>query len=277
MASGDYHRRLIVNADDFGRSHSINEAVVRAHREGILTTTSLMVNGDAATEAVELARQNPQLGVGLHLTLVCGRSTLPGKEIPGLTNRDGQFSDNAVSVGMRYFFQRSLVPQLRREIAAQLGKFYAAGLALDHVNGHLNLHLHPTVFRLLMDQAEASRVRRVRLTRDPLRLNLQLARGRWMYRLSHAVIFGSLSWWAKPRLLQQRIGHTNAVFGLLQTGYVGEGFLLQLLSRLPKGDSELYSHPCLEKFRAEADALVSPTVRRAVQDNSIQLIRYQDL
>src|SRR5947208_8992213 len=56
-------RRLIVNADDFGRSHSINQAVVRAHREGILTTASLMVNGGAADEAIELARQNPQLGV----------------------------------------------------------------------------------------------------------------------------------------------------------------------------------------------------------------------
>jgi len=65
-------RRLIVNADDFGRSHSINEAVVRAHREGILTTASLMVNEPGFDEAVAQAREHPQLGVGLHLTLVCG-------------------------------------------------------------------------------------------------------------------------------------------------------------------------------------------------------------
>ena len=74
--------RLIVNADDFGRSHSINEAVVRAHRDGILTSASLMVNGHAADEAVQFARQNPRLGVGLHLTLVCGTSALPRVKFP---------------------------------------------------------------------------------------------------------------------------------------------------------------------------------------------------
>src|SRR5713226_2061196 len=77
-------RRLIVNADDFGRSSSINQAVIRAHREGILTTASLMVNESAFDEAVALARQSPNLGVGLHLTLLCGHSALTPDRIPGL-------------------------------------------------------------------------------------------------------------------------------------------------------------------------------------------------
>ena len=75
-------RRLIVNADDFGRSDSINRAVVRAHREGILPTASLMVNEPAAADAVRLARENPKLGVGLHLTLVCGAAALRPERIP---------------------------------------------------------------------------------------------------------------------------------------------------------------------------------------------------
>ena len=79
-------RRLIVNADDFGRSHSINAAVIRAHRDGILTTASLMVNEPDCAEAVRLARENPRLGVGLHLTLLMGRSALPPEKIPGLVN-----------------------------------------------------------------------------------------------------------------------------------------------------------------------------------------------
>src|SRR5437867_13212189 len=94
-------RRLIVNADDFGRSHSINEAVVRAHRDGILTSASLMVNGDAADGAVQLARQNPRLGVGLHVTLVCGTSALPPGEIPGLVDAGGNFSRHSVLAGVR--------------------------------------------------------------------------------------------------------------------------------------------------------------------------------
>ena len=100
-------RRLIVNADDFGRSTSINQAVIRAHREGILTTASLMVNEPACEEAVTLARQNPQLGVGLHLTLLCGRSALPPGEIPGLVGADSAFTSNPAGAGFRYFFVRS--------------------------------------------------------------------------------------------------------------------------------------------------------------------------
>src|SRR6266853_363578 len=124
-------RRLIVNADDFGRSHSINQAVVRAHREGILTSASLMVNGEAADEAVELARQNTQLGVGLHVSLVCGASALPPDAIPGLVDAGGNFSNHSVVSGIRYFFRRELRPQLEREIQAQLERFRLTGLPLD--------------------------------------------------------------------------------------------------------------------------------------------------
>src|SRR6266498_3494612 len=136
-------RRLIVNADDFGRSHSINQAVLRAHRDGILTSASLMVNGAAAAEAIELARENPRLGVGLHLSLVCGTSALAPRDIPGLVNGAGHFSNNPVATGIRYFFQSRLRPQLEREIDAQFGKFHATGLPLDHVTGPLHFHLHP--------------------------------------------------------------------------------------------------------------------------------------
>src|SRR5664279_146259 len=112
-------RRLIVNADDFGRSASINQAVIRAHRDGILTTASLMVNEPACEEAVALARENPKLGVGLHLTLLCGRSALPPEQIPGLVDAGGEFTSNPAGAGFRYFFRRSLREPLRREIHAQ--------------------------------------------------------------------------------------------------------------------------------------------------------------
>src|SRR6266446_4942810 len=149
-------RRLIVNADDFGRSRGINAAVIRAHREGVLTTASLMVNEAACDEAVALARENPRLGVGLHLTLVCGRSALSA--------------------------------QLETEMAAQFEKFAATALPLDHVNGHLHFHMHPVVFGILMRNADRWRIRRARLTCEPFWLNTRLAGGRWLYRASHAAI-----------------------------------------------------------------------------------------
>jgi chitin disaccharide deacetylase len=270
-------RRLIVNADDFGRSASINQAVIRAHREGILTTASLMVNEPACEEAVALARENPKLGVGLHLTLLCGHSALPPQEIPGLVNAAGEFSHNPPGAGFRYFFHRSLREQLRREVHAQFQKFHATRLPLDHVNGHLHLHLHPTVFRMLMADAAQLGIKRLRLTFDPLRLNLKIASGRLAYRLLHAAIFHPLSARARPALAQRGIRHTEAVFGLLQNARVDEAYVSRLIHLIPAGDSELYSHPSLDEFRHEFDAIISPRVREQVTQLGIKLIRYQDL
>ncbi len=269
--------RLIVNADDFGKSESVNEAVIRAHREGVLTTTSLMVNEPGCVSAVRLARENPRLGVGLHLTLLCGRAALPHSEIPGLVNEQGRFTENPAGAGFRYFFQPGLARHLRAEIHAQFTRFNQTGLPLDHVNGHLHLHLHPTVLRILAEDAGSLGIRRARLTFDPLRLNLRLASGQLAYRLVHALVFHLLSAWARRCFRRRNFRHTNYVFGLLQNARVDEEYVLRLLPRLPDGDSELYSHPSLDEFRHEFEALVSPRVKQQVEDLGIQLIRYQDL
>jgi chitin disaccharide deacetylase len=270
-------RRLVVNADDFGRSASINQAVIRAHREGILTTASLMVNEPAHEEAVALARENPRLGVGLHLTLLCGHSALPPERIPGLVSTEKEFTDNPARAGVQYFFQRSLREQLRQEIHAQFQKFHATHLPLDHVNGHLHLHLHPTVFRLLMEDAAQLGIERLRLTFDPFGLNLRLASGHLVYRALHATIFNRLAGRARPVLRERGLRHTQAVFGLLQNARVDEDYVSRLLVNLPPGDSELYSHPSLDEFKNEFDALISPRVREQVKMLGIRLIRYQDL
>jgi hopanoid biosynthesis associated protein HpnK len=270
-------RRLIVNADDFGRSESINMAVVRAHREGILTSASLMVNETAAEQAVRLARENPKLGVGLHLVLVCGAAALPPQRIPHLADACGRFSDNPVAAGCRYFFNAACKAELLAEIEEQVRKFHGTGLSLDHINGHLNLHLHPVVFGILMDNAERWGIRAMRLTDDRFFLNARLASGQWAYRVSHAVIYRLLSARARGALARKNIRHTASVFGLLQNAHVDTAYVEKLLPQLPPGDSELYSHPSLDDFKNELDALVSPTVRCLPQQLGIRLIRYQDL
>jgi len=277
MATPDPPRRLVVNADDFGRSNSINEAVIRAHREGILTSTSLMANEPAADEAVALAKENPKLGVGLHLTLLCGHSALPPGKIPGLVNAHQEFSNRPVGAGFRYFARRGLRGQLRAEIHAQFAKFRATGLPFDHVNGHLHFHLHPTVFRLLVQDAAQLGLQRMRLTREPFWMDVPLARGRRFYRAGHAAIYFVLAWWARSAFRRLGLRHTRRVFGLLENDRVDEAYLLKLLGVLPAGDSELYSHPSLDKFRHEFDALVSPRVKARVEQLGIQLVRYQDL
>jgi len=270
-------RRLIVNADDFGLSSSVNAAVIQAHRTGILTTASLMVNEPGCAEAVRLAQENPRLGTGLHLTLLMGHSALAPAAIPGLVSARGEFSNSPVGVGMDYFFKGKLRAQLRAEIHAQFEKFHATGLKLDHVNGHLHLHLHPVIFSILMEDAGKLGIRHLRLTRDCLARSRRMASGRWFYRVSHAGIYEWLSNRARRPLEQRGIRHAQITFGLLQDSQVDEDYILKLLPELPAGDSELYSHPSLDKFKHEYEALVSPRVKALVAAQGIQLIRYQDL
>ena len=270
-------RRLIVNADDFGLSRSVNEAVIRAHREGVLTSASLMVNENGFEEAVKLAKENPRLGVGLHLTLSHGHSTLPFEKIPGLVNSRREFSNSPVGVGMKYFFNRNLREQLRAEIRAQFEKFQATGLKLDHVNGHLHLHLHPVIFKILMEYAGEFGIKQLRLTREPFWMDVPLAGGNHLYRSTHAAIYFLLSRPARSVLRQKKIKHAQRVFGLLQNARVNEDYILKLLPILPAGDSELYSHPSLDEFKHEFDALVSPRLKELVNKLGIELIRYQDL
>jgi hopanoid biosynthesis associated protein HpnK len=277
MERPDSLRRLIVNADDFGRSHSINEAVIRAHREGILTSASLMVNEVGFDEAVKLAKENPKLGVGLHLTLLMGHSALSPEKIPGLVNALGEFSNSPVGVGMNYFFKRNLRGQLRAEIHAQFEKFHSTGLPLDHVNGHLHLHLHPAIFKILMEDSEQLGIRHLRLTRDCLSRSRRMTRGKLFTRIAHAAIFEMLSRRARKILELKKIRHAQITFGLLQDSRVDEDYILNLLPELPPGDSELYSHPSLGEFKREFDALVSPRVKQQIKKLGIELIRYQDL
>jgi hopanoid biosynthesis associated protein HpnK len=270
-------RRLIVNADDFGRSSSINNAVIHAHREGILTTASLMVNGDAFDEAVALARANPMLGVGLHLTLACGRSTLPWMEIPTLVNQQNEFTDNPVEAGMQYFFQKAARWHLEKEIEAQFAKFAQTGLTMDHLNGHLHFHLHPTILKILEPLFAKYNVRAVRLTHEPWEIDFNISSGNRPYRISHAIVFSLLSRSAKTVFHKHRVKHTDHVFGLLQNARVSTDYLSRLIPTIPSGDSELYSHPSLDEFKHEYEALISPKVRGLVEQHKIELIRYQDL
>ena len=213
------------------------------------------------------------------MTLLCGHSALPPEQIPGLVNARGEFTNNPAGAGFRYFFDSvACVNRCAREIHAQFENFRATGLPLDHVNGHLHLHLHPTSCSgILMADTDQLGIKHMRLTFDPLWPNLRAASGHLAYRALHVAIFHPLSARARPALAQRGIRHTQAVFGLLQNARVDEAYVTRLLPLLPAGDSELYSHPSLDEFKNEFDALISPIVREQVKQLGIKLIRYQDL
>ncbi|MBI4514671.1 MAG: hopanoid biosynthesis-associated protein HpnK [Deltaproteobacteria bacterium] len=282
-------RRLIVSADDFGMSAGVNAAVLRAHREGILGDASLMVNGAAAAEAIELAHAAPALSVGLHLVLAQGRATLPPRAIPDLVDAGGFFRTQPIRAALGYFFKLGVRQQVRREVCAQIEKFLAAGLTLSHVDGHVNIHLHPTILNLLVALSAQYGIRAVRLTREPLVTALRLDRRHAARKLAEGLTFNALSAYARPRLAAQGVRHPDRLFGLHQSGHLTEAYLLRLLPRLAPGVTELYCHPALldaearrwrpANYESEAElaALTSPRVAARIRDLGIDRITYRQL
>jgi hopanoid biosynthesis associated protein HpnK len=270
-------RRLIVNADDFGLNAATNEAIIRGHREGILTSASLMMNEAGFEQALQMARENPRMGVGLHLTFLCGHSTLAHEKIPGLVNEKNEFDWNPARVGFKYFFRRELKEQLRAEMLAQFERFRSTGLPLDHVDSHHHLHAHPVIFKLLIESAQDLGIKHLRLTSEPFGIHARVALGYRLERLSHGLAYWLLAGPARRKLKQMDIKHTDAVFGLLQDARVDEKYMERLLPRLPKGISEIYSHPSIDVFKHEMDALISPKIKLLTESLGIKLIRYQDI
>ena len=282
-------KRLIVSADDFGMSAGVNRGVICAHREGILTGASLMVSGADAAGAIALARDNPRLAVGLHLVLVQGRAVLPNGDIPSLVGATGNFRQNPVWAGLRYFFTPRMRAELRREIRAQLERFRASGLPLSHIDGHLTIHMHPTVLSLLLEAAREFPIRAIRLPQEPLRPALRYSRAHLTRKLSEAAIFTLLSRFARARLAAAGVRHADRLFGLHQTGQVTEPYLTRVIEQLADGVTEVYCHagirdaesarwrPPAYNDEAELSALRSPGVRQALATHAVTLTNYHEI
>jgi hopanoid biosynthesis associated protein HpnK len=255
---------LIITADDFGLHGSVNRAVLRAHREGVLSAASLMVGAPAAPDAVAVARACPGLRVGLHLVLADGAAVLPPRLIPDLVGADGRFGSRMAADGVRFFFLPHVRRQLAAEIRAQFEAFAASGLVLDHVNAHKHFHLHPTVLSLILGIGRDFGLRAVRLPLEAgLPVWLQCGLQPWLFLL-------------RARLRAAGIAHNDYLVGLRLSGRFDEDALLAALRQLPPaGVGELYLHPALEsgaeiaasmagyRHADEFAALLSPRVARA--------------
>jgi len=277
-------RQLIVVADDFGASPAVNAAVVLAHRRGVLTTASLMVNEVAFDEAVALARETPTLAVGLHLALSLSRATLPAARIPHLVDDQGRFPDSSAWAGLRYHFSSTVRGELEAEIRAQLERFRATGLRLDHVTGHQHIHMHPRVLAILLACASDYRIPALRLVRDDLGRNLRLDRHRLAYKLSHWAMFGGLARHAAQRVQGAGLCVADRVWGLYQDGRMTCAHLQALLHDLPEGVTEIYAHPSTAAGQDprrrpidELAALLHPAVQEAIRARGITLTTYARL
>jgi chitin disaccharide deacetylase len=278
-------RRLIVCADDFGRDLAINEAVEIAHRDGILTSASLMIAAPEAADAVARARRLPGLRVGLHLVLVDGTPAAAPAALGSLLRRDGRFDDNLLRAGLRWFFCPGMRRRLAAEIAAQFAAFRATGLVLDHVNAHKHMHVHPTVARLIVEIGRDYGLGAVRLPYEPPRVL-----GRAFPGEHHAVpMFRPAVAALRRRLRRAGLASNDQLFGLAWSGTMTEARLLGLLPHLPPGTSEIYCHPATRASRDlvaampgyrhvdELGALLSARVRGRIAELGISLGGYGNL
>jgi hopanoid biosynthesis associated protein HpnK len=273
--------QVIVNADDFGRSASINAAIVEAYERGILTSCSLMVAEPAAVAAADAARERPGLAVGLHVVVVGGHTALPGSVVPRLTRGTGRLPDDPVRTGLRYAFDPRVRDELTRELQAQFQRFESLRLPMSHVDGHLHMHMHPFVFDRALELAEASGCRRIRIPHDDWWGHRRAAGVGALSQVPLALIFALLARRARRRAAARGFVWADRVHGLFQTDRMNERALVSLLERLPPGSHEIYSHPDAGGRGAagkdELAALLSPTARRLLDERGICRIRYPDL
>ena len=276
--------QIVLNADDFGASTAINTAIIQAHRQGVLTSASLMVTGNAAAEAVALARQAPDLAVGLHLVVACGRAALPPGRIPHIVDPDGFFPADPLRPGLRYYFSRTAQAELAAEMEAQFERFASTGLALSHVDSHLHMHLHPTVLRLLLPLAEKYGAQGLRLPRDDFWISMTHDRRRAGLKALWAIVFGLLARRCTKHLDHHPLKVAHRVYGLMQTGQMRESYVLDLLNRLQVPTAELYFHPSLHTEDGSSGpnpsdlaTLLSPAVRRVIQERGLRLSTYPAL
>ena len=273
-----------MTADDFGASVEINEAVERAHCNGILTTTSLMVSAPAAADAVARARRLPTLKVGLHVVLVCGRPVLDPAHIPALVDAQGCFRDDLVGAGVDFFFQSNARRQLEAEVLAQFEAFKRTGLELDHVNAHNHMHLHPTVMQVILKVGKNYGLRAIRLPHEPI----NMLKGWQIPRQFVASL--CLSLWVKllkNRLKRHRLHHNDYVFGLHDSGHMDKAKVSAILRNLPIGTSEIYFHPAITRLGQpfptdylpdlEFDVLVDQEIAELIEKGNIRLISFSEL
>jgi predicted glycoside hydrolase/deacetylase ChbG (UPF0249 family) len=248
-------KRLIVNADDFGRTPGVNRGIVESHLRGIVTSTTLMVAYPAAAEAARLAAENPKLAVGLHVALTGGPSVLNSRQIPSLVDASGRLPPKPDGL------QNATPQDVLAEARAQLKRFRVImGRAPTHLDSHHHSQRVPSVLEALVTLAWETGL--------PVR---------------------SVSLAMKTRFKREGIPTTDRfIESFYGAGVTLEG-LLRILAELDFGTTEIMCHPAVvdDELRAgsgyteprtrELEVLTHLEARQAIQANGIRLVHFGEL
>lgn len=280
-------KKLIVNADDFGLHPLINAGIIKGFQEGFITSTSLMTSAPYWQEAVELAQQNPALGIGVHLTLVGSvPPVLPAVRVRSLLDADGLFLPDYVAFAKRFYTGGVRRSELEAELRAQLERALAAGVNLTHVDSHQHTHVLPGVNALVLKLCCEYNIRRVRIPKEGYTFT-----GGYSTGLGRMVGRSGLSLCADMAAVRADglgLRHPQHFFGMLAGGHLNAGLIANILRQLPDGVSEIMTHPGLDAaelgkvfswqyhWRDELDAYLDAGNKELLRTEKIQPVTFAD-
>ena len=284
-------KRLIINADDFGWTRGITDGILRAHKDGVVTNTSLLVNQPASEYAIAQMRTAPRLGVGIHLNLCSGAPVLPASRVPSLVGPDGNFHA-AIEMARRLSRWRVSTSEIEAEFRAQIQWARERGVDIAHADGHYHVHLYPVSVRAFQ---HAVREEGINFIRTPL--NMVVPRTSVVPQSHGGPAYRRFAILAYMHMLQAGLFRQfrSVDFNLVPpTEYrsdlsrLKEGWHLAI-ANLPTGCFEFSCHPGIknggypdsdnlrERREFELAILTDPELRNVVEQQQIELINYHGL
>ena len=281
-----------MNADDLGWTAGVNRGIAEAHRNGIVTSASLLANGGAFAEAVELARDTGGLGVGVHLNLNDGPPVAPRESVPSLVNDSGEFEGGPDGLLLKIATRGLSMREVEIEWGAQISKARDAGIEPTHLDGHKHVHMLPGLFEIALRLAKRYGIGAIRVSHEASSLRAALSTGerRAAVVLKQGVQARGLKLLARDARKQaERAGVSTADYfcGIAQTGELTKEGVARLLRSLPEGTTELMCHPgyaddALRKTstrlqssrQKEVEILTDKEIRNLVASQGIRLIDY---
>ncbi len=289
-------RRLIINADDFGLTAGVNRAIIEAHARGMVTSTTLMANSPAFSEAVRLAGTSPGLSVGCHIMLVDGAPLVDPAQVPSLVvnNHNGaHFRDGFGALAARAVRRQVKPDEIAAEATAQIRKLQGAGINVTHIDTHKHTHILFSVLKPLLEAARACGVRAIRNPFPPLRplaIAHLLRRPKLWTRYSGLKVLRRGAERFRRAVEAAGMLTTDGTFGMVVTGALDERLFHAVLGSIPPGTWEFVCHPgyndaelagvrtrLRESRVQELKLLTSPAARQVLQQNGVKLISYRDL
>jgi hopanoid biosynthesis associated protein HpnK len=286
-------KNLIVNADDLCWTPGVNRGIVDAFRNGIVTSTSLLANGAAFADGVDVARSARGLGVGVHLNLSDGEPVADRETVTSLLNDEGVFAGGPESLLLRRARRGLVLREVEAEWEAQIEKARSAGIEPTHLDGHKHVHMLPGLFEIALRLAKRHGIAAIRVSLEASSLRAALSAGekqRTGVVMKQGVQARGLKLLARDARKQAaRAGIATADYfcGIAQTGELTREGITQFLKSLPEGTTELMCHPgyvdaALQKTatrlqdsrQTELEILTDTEIRNLVASQGIRLIDY---